>query len=236
MPTKPRAVVLLSGGLDSTALLYYVVRERYDVHALSVDYGQRHRKEIKFASRSAARVGARHSVVDLSAVTRFLAGSSLTNLTVDVPEGHYAEENMKTTVVPNRNAMMLTVAFAVASSEGATRVAVAVHAGDHAIYPDCRPEFIANFQAMQNASLGEHIELYAPFLFVDKVEVARRAVELGVPLEETWSCYKGGDRHCGRCGTCVERAWAINQVWSADPTPYEDHQFWRQTMATAALT
>jgi 7-cyano-7-deazaguanine synthase len=231
---QPKAVILLSGGLDSTTLLYRVRRDGYHVHALSVDYGQRHRTEIDHARRLAQGIGARHSVIDLTTVTRFLTGSSLTDMAVDVPEGHYAEETMKATVVPNRNAMMLTVAFAVASSERANCVAVAVHAGDHAIYPDCRREFIECFRTMQDMSLGEHIDLHAPFLTIDKVEIARQAVELGVPLERTWSCYKGGPVHCGRCGTCVERAWAIAQVTEIDPTPYGDPDYWRQAIAQAA--
>jgi 7-cyano-7-deazaguanine synthase len=231
--SKPKAVVLLSGGLDSTTLLYSVANDGYDVHGLSVDYGQRHRTEIEYAKRSAERIGGRHSTIDLTTVTRFLTGSSLTNPEVAVPEGHYADENMRVTVVPNRNAMMLTVAFAVAASEGAKRVAVAVHAGDHAIYSDCRPEFVERFQAMQDASLGEHIELYTPFLHVDKLEITRRAVRLGVPVEETWSCYNGGELHCGRCGTCVERAWAIAEAGIEDPTAYRDPGYWREVMSAA---
>lgn len=232
---KPRAVVLLSGGLDSTTLFYRLAAEGYHLHGLSVDYGQRHRREMEFARRTAARLGAAYDVLDLTSVTHLLATSALTNPAIAVPEGHYEGETMRLTVVPNRNAMMLSAAFGVAQSTGAEVVAVAVHSGDHAIYPDCRREFIERFQEMQDASLGEHIELRAPYLDVDKVAIAREAGRLGVPLAETWSCYNGGAHHCGRCGTCVERAWAIAEAGIEDPTPYLDGEYWRQVMAERAL-
>jgi 7-cyano-7-deazaguanine synthase len=126
---------------------------------------------------------------------------------------------------------MLTAAFGVAQSIGASVVAAAVHSGDHAIYPDCRREFIERFQAMQDASLGEHIELRTPYLDLDKVDIAREAGHLAVPLAETWSCYRGEAHHCGRCGTCVERAWAIAEAGLPDPTPYRDPSYWRGIMA-----
>jgi 7-cyano-7-deazaguanine synthase len=230
MRSAGKAVVLLSGGLDSTTLFYRLAAEGFDIRGISIDYGQRHRKEVEYARRTADRLGARHDTVDLTAVTRFLTTSALTSAAVAVPEGHYEEESMKLTVVPNRNALMLSVAYAVAASEGATQVATAVHSGDHAIYPDCRREFIEAFQSMEDTSLGEHIELHAPFLHVDKVAIAREAGRLGVPLEETWSCYQGGERQCGRCGTCVERAWAIAEAGLVDPTLYADATFWRHAM------
>lgn len=228
---RPKAVVLLSGGLDSTTLFYRLAEEGYDLHGLSCDYGQRHRKEIEFARRTAGHLGASHDTVDLTSITHLLATSALTNLSIDVPEGHYEEETMRVTVVPNRNAIMLTAAFGVAQSIGAVVVAAAVHSGDHAIYPDCRREFIERFQAMQDASLGEHIELRTPYLDIDKVAIAREAGRLGVPLGETWSCYKGDTHHCGRCGTCVERAWAIAAARLPDSTVYQDPDYWQQVMA-----
>jgi 7-cyano-7-deazaguanine synthase len=232
---RPKAVVLLSGGLDSTTLFYRLAEEGYDLHGLSCDYGQRHRKEMEFARRTASRLDAAHNVVDLTSISHLLTTSALTNPSIDVPEGHYEGETMKITVVPNRNAIMLTAAFGVAQSIGAEVVAVAVHSGDHAIYPDCRREFIERFQAMQDASLGEHIELRTPYLDVDKVAIAREAGRLGVPLSETWSCYKGDTHHCGRCGTCVERAWAIAEAGIPDPTQYQDGDYWRRVMADRAL-
>jgi 7-cyano-7-deazaguanine synthase len=232
---RPKAVVLLSGGLDSTTLFYRLAEEGYALHGLSCDYGQRHRKEMEFARRTAHRLGAAHDVVDLTSITHLLATSALTNPSIDVPEGHYEEETMKVTVVPNRNAIMLTAAFGVAQSIGACVVAAAVHSGDHAIYPDCRREFVERFQAMQDASLGEHIELRTPYLDRDKVDIAREAGRLGVPLAETWSCYRGDARHCGRCGTCVERAWAIAEAGLPDPTPYQDPGYWREVMAERTL-
>lgn len=231
---KPKAVVLLSGGLDSTTLFYRLAEEGYYLHALSVDYGQRHRKEMQFARRTAERLGASYDVIDLTSVTHLLTSSALTNRSVHVPEGHYESHSMKLTVVPNRNAMMLTAAFAVAQSIGARAVAVAVHSGDHAIYPDCRAEFIERFQNMQDASLGEHIELLAPYLSVDKVAIAREAGRLDVPLSDTWSCYNGQEHHCGRCGTCVERASAIAGAGIADPTAYQDTEFWKRVTVGCA--
>jgi 7-cyano-7-deazaguanine synthase len=233
---RPKAVVLLSGGLDSTTLFYRLAEEGYDLHGLSCDYGQRHRKEMEFARRTATRLGAAYDVVDLTSITHLLGTSALTNPSIDVPEGHYEEDTMRVTVVPNRNAIMLTAAFGVAQSIGAAIVAVAVHSGDHAIYPDCREEFIERFQEMQDASLGEHIELHAPFLRVDKVAIARDAGRLGVPLAETWSCYRGDNHHCGRCGTCVERAWAIAEAGLVDPTPYQDSGYWRAVLADRVAT
>jgi len=232
---SPKAVVLLSGGLDSTTLFYRLAEEGYDLHGLSCDYGQRHRKEMEFARRTAARLGAAYDIVDLTSITHLLATSALTNPSIDIPEGHYEGETMRITVVPNRNAIMLTAAFGVAQSIGASVVAVAVHSGDHAIYPDCRKEFIERFQEMQDASLGEHIELRTPYLQTDKVAIAREAGQLGVPLAETWSCYKGDAHHCGRCGTCVERAWAITEAGLPDPTRYQDPGFWRQVMGERAV-
>jgi 7-cyano-7-deazaguanine synthase len=231
---RPKAVVLLSGGLDSTTLFYRLAEEGYDLRGLCCDYGQRHRKEMDFARRTAARLGAALDIVDLTSLTHLLATSALTNPSISVPEGHYEGDMMKITVVPNRNAIMLTAAFGVAHSIGAMVVAAAVHSGDHAIYPDCRREFIERFQVMQDASLGEHVELRTPYLDVDKVAIAREAGRLGVPLAETWSCYKGDAQHCGRCGTCVERAWAITEAGLPDPTVYQDPGYWRNVMASRA--
>jgi len=221
-------LVVCSGGLDSVTLAYQVRAEAELGRLVSFDYGQRHKRELEFAARAAVDLGVRHVVVDLSDIARHLTGSALTD-DIDVPEGHYEEANMRTTVVPNRNAIFLTVAFAMAAAGGATRVAAAVHAGDHFIYPDCRPEFIAAFQAMQDTSLEGigQIDLFAPFVTWSKADIVSQGNALGVPFEQTWSCYQGGDRHCGRCGTCVERAEAFHKAGVADPTDYVDADYWR---------
>src|SRR6266699_6805260 len=208
--SRPRAIALLSGGLDSTTLVYLLAladqsgvshqpqqdqpsvvrgacglaREGYDLHVLSFDYGQRHKKELAFAERCAKRLDAAFDIVDLSNLGRFLKGSALTD-TIPVPDGHYAAPTMAITVVPNRNAMMLSVAYAVAVAEQAQVVAIGVHAGDHFIYPDCRPEFITSFDTMQRIAtegFGDpHLRLEAPFLHLGKHQIVQLGTTLQVP-------------------------------------------------------
>jgi len=228
MDADAKTLVVCSGGMDSVTLAYLVAKERRLTRLLSFDYGQRHKRELAFAAMAAADLGVRHDVIDISGVARFLTGSALTD-DVEVPDGHYAAETMRITVVPNRNAIMLTIAFGVAAAEGADAVAAAMHAGDHFIYPDCRPPFIEAFRAMQNCALEGmwEVDFYAPFIDWTKGDIARLGGELGVPFENTWSCYKGGARHCGRCGTCVERREALHLAGIADPTVYDDPDFWR---------
>jgi 7-cyano-7-deazaguanine synthase len=228
-----RTLVVCSGGLDSVTLAHKVAAERDLVHLVSFDYGQRHRKELDFARRAARRLGVAHDVVDLGDVGSRLTGSALTDGAA-VPEGHYAEETMRVTVVPNRNAIMLTIAFGIAMARAAEAVATAVHGGDHFIYPDCRPGFIEAFAAMERSALDgfAEIALAAPFLRASKADIVREGTWLGVPFAETWSCYKGGARHCGRCGTCVERREAFDVAGIADPTAYDDADYWREARRT----
>ena len=173
-----------------------------------------------------------HSIIDISNISQYLSGSALTD-DIDVPDGHYAEENMKTTVVPNRNAIMLSIAFGVAAGEKSSAVAAAVHAGDHFIYPDCRPEFVDTFRAMQNCALEGvwDVDLYAPFVNISKADIAKIGHDLGVKFENTWSCYKGGKIHCGRCGTCVERQEAMHLAGIKDKTEYEDSNYWKEKVS-----
>lgn len=223
-----RTLVICSGGLDSVTLAYKAAAERVLGGLLSFDYGQRHVKELDSAAACARRLGVPHRVVDLRSVGAALSGSALTD-DVAVPDGHYAEETMRITVVPNRNAIMLAVAFGMAAAEQAGAVAAAVHGGDHFIYPDCRPGFVAAFQAMQDAALEGYadVRLWTPYVQGSKADIVRDGARLGVPFAETWSCYKGGLRHCGRCGTCVERREAFHLAGVADPTAYDDPDFWR---------
>jgi 7-cyano-7-deazaguanine synthase len=223
-PAGAATVAVVSGGLDSTVMAYALRAEGHRLHAISFDYGQRHRRELDCARALAADLGAPWELVDLRAagITRLLAGSALTDESIEVPEGHYADESMRATVVPNRNAVMLALACALAGSIGAGAVAFAVHAGDHPIYPDCRPEFVEAFEAMERVAMQGMAELriLAPFVQLTKQDIVRLGAEHGVPFERTWSCYKGGELHCGRCGTCHERREAFALAGVADPTMY----------------
>lgn len=216
-----RAVVIYSGGMDSTVLLYLLRSEGVEVKALGIDYGQRHRIELSYAAAIAGALNVPFEVADLSGVTRLLAGSSQTSPEIPVPEGHYAAENMKLTVVPNRNMIMLAVAIGHAISIGYPVVAYGAHAGDHAIYPDCRPEFAAAMEAVAGLCDYQPIRLVRPFMHADKATICKIGDQLGVPFFATWSCYKGGVKHCGKCGTCVERREAFQLAGVVDPTLYE---------------
>jgi 7-cyano-7-deazaguanine synthase len=222
-----KTLVICSGGLDSVTLAHKVAAEQTLTRLVSFDYGQRHRKELGFAHACAARLGVPHDVVDISAVGQLLTGSALTSGEA-VPEGHYAEDSMRITVVPNRNAIMLAIAFGIAAAEQAEAVAAAVHGGDHFIYPDCRPDFIEAFETMQRHALEglASVTLYTPFVRLSKADIVREGARLGVPFADTWSCYQGGEHHCGRCGTCVERREAFHLAGLEDPTLYEDPGYW----------
>lgn len=226
--SNPRTLVLVSGGLDSVTLAYMLRDEGHDIEMLSVHYGQRHVKELEYADYHANHLEVVRREIDLSDIVLHLPGSSLTSST-PVPDGHYAAENMRSTVVPNRNAMMLAVAYAIAAANGMQYVATAVHAGDLEIYPDCRPEFIQNFARMEDTALEGYwdVGLLTPFLHLTKADIARKAGDLDLDIGRTWSCYKGLARQCGRCGTCCERAEAIALAGLTDPTDYEDPLFWK---------
>jgi 7-cyano-7-deazaguanine synthase len=217
-------VAIVSGGMDSVTLAYLLQEQQHHLHLLSFDYGQRHRKELDYACQCAERIQAPHHVVDLKNLSVLLGGSSLTDSQIDVPDGHYAEETMKITVVPNRNAIMLSIAAGYAVSIQAQGVAAAIHAGDHYIYPDCRPEFAQSFEQMTKLATegfsDPSFRFLTPFIDKPKAEIVSIGAKLGVPYEETWSCYKGLEFHCGTCGTCVERKEAISLAGVNDPTKY----------------
>ncbi|MGV1949188.1 7-cyano-7-deazaguanine synthase QueC [Agrobacterium vitis] len=222
-----KILVVCSGGLDSVSLADKMAAEHDLIGLISFDYGQRHKKELDFAALAAKRLGVPHQIIDMTNIGASLTGSALTD-DLDVPDGHYAEETMKITVVPNRNAIMLAIAFGVAAARKADAVALAVHGGDHFIYPDCRPGFIDAFQIMQAHALEGYadVKLLAPFVTVSKADIVTEGAKYGTPFDQTWSCYKGGARHCGRCGTCVERREAFHLAGVTDPTDYEDPDFW----------
>ena len=216
-----RAVALFSGGMDSTTMLWALREAQYEVEALSFDYGQRHRKELESAVAICAQERIPHSVVDVASAFRFLSGTTaLLDGDIEVPEGHYAADSMKATVVPNRNMILLSLAIGRAIATKAEVVAYAAHAGDHTIYPDCRPIFAAVMKSVALVCDWSPVRLLTPFLSLTKAEIVTMAHEAGTPLEKTWSCYKGGELHCGKCGTCVERIEAFELAGVKDPTEY----------------
>src|SRR3990172_6237755 len=205
-----KAVVVLSGGMDSATALYQAKADGNEVYAVSFNYGQKHKKELDFARQLAEKAGVKeHKVVDLTDINQLVSHSALTGKDIAVPDGHYTAESMKITVVPNRNMIMYAVALGYAVNLEADAMYVGIHSGDHAIYPDCRPDFITGLQALplvaNEGFIKPDFEIKAPFVNISKAEIAAKGNKLGVPYELTWSCYKGGDKHCGTCGTCVER-------------------------------
>lgn len=216
-----KTVVIVSGGLDSATLMYMLRNNGHELLALSFDYGQRHAKEVDAARDICKEIEVEHHIVDLKSVTPLIATSSQTNLDIEVPEGHYAEDSMKATVVPNRNMMMLSIAIAAAVAREFTQVAFGAHGGDHAIYPDCRPEFVRAMNHAAEVADWKPVNVLAPFAQNDKASIVRIGVKLGVPFARTWSCYNGRELHCGVCGTCVERREAFQLAGVEDPTAYE---------------
>ncbi|APE24533.1 MULTISPECIES: 7-cyano-7-deazaguanine synthase QueC [Streptomyces] len=218
------AVLIFSGGLDSAVTAYKLLDAGVTVSLLSFNYGQRHVKELAQAATLADQLGVSHDIVDLTSLNRILGGSALTDPAIEVPHGHYRAETMRSTVVPNRNAIMLEIAAGAAVAAGADAVAFGAHSGDHAIYPDCRPEFFTLIEAAMKAGNEGHIvadfQLVAPFLQLTKADIVREGARLDVPFKLTWSCYEGGELHCGACGTCVERREAFDEAGVADPTLY----------------
>ena len=205
--------------MDSTTLLYDY-QERIAL-AVSFDYGSNHNaREIPFAQLHCQRLGIEHLVIPLAFMGQYFKSSLLEGGNA-IPEGHYADENMKSTVVPFRNGIMLSVAVGLAESRGLQYVMMANHGGDHTIYPDCRPEFVEAFNAAARAGTFVGIGLLSPYTHISKADIARRGKELGIDYAETWSCYKGGEKHCGRCGTCVERHEALAEAGIIDDTEYE---------------
>ena len=213
-------LIIVSGGMDSITLL----NEYKDEIAMAVtfDYGSNHaKKEIPMAKLHCERLGIKHIVIPLAFVHEYFKSSLLEGADA-IPEGHYAAENMKSTVVPFRNGIMLAIACGIAESNGLKKVMIANHAGDHAIYPDCRPAFVQAMDEAVHAGTYNGVRLFTPYTNLTKGEIARRGKTLGIDYSETWSCYKGGEHHCGKCGTCTERIDALREAGVEDKTVYEN--------------
>lgn len=216
-----KVIVLLSGGMDSVTALHWARREHEVLGAVSFDYGAKHNhREIPLAAWHCAQTGIQHDIVDLDFMNRLFT-SDLLKSGGEVPEGHYADENMKKTVVPFRNGIMLSIACGLGESRQAEALVIAAHAGDHTIYPDCREPFMQGMADAMREGTYARIELLRPFIDLDKAGIAKLGASLGVDYGKTWSCYKGGDLHCGKCGTCVERIEAFHLAGIPDPTVYD---------------
>ena len=213
------SLIVLSGGMDSVTMLYEY-KEQIAM-AVSFDYGSKHnKKEIPLAEMHCLRLGIRHIIIPLKFMEDYFK-SSLLNGGEEIPEGHYSADNMKSTVVPFRNGIMLSVACGLAESNGLKKVMLANHGGDHNVYPDCRPEFIEAMSEAMCRGTDTNVVIFAPYTNITKTDIARHGKALGIDYSETWSCYKGGDKHCGKCGTCVERKEALSEAGITDPTEYE---------------
>jgi len=215
-----KAVVVLSGGMDSTTLLYDVLKQVFEVSAVSFDYNQKHKKELQMAKETCNSLNIPHKIISLS-VLNDIAPSALTRDDWDIPEGHYAGENMKETVVPNRNMVMLSLATSYAIGIKAKYLFYGVHSGDHAIYPDCRPDFYNYMQAAIMRADWNEVLLRAPYVNIDKGDIVIKGKELNVDYSKTWTCYKGKGKACGKCGSCVERLEAFEKANIKDPIEYE---------------
>ena len=213
------SIIIVSGGMDSVTLLYDF-KDRIAL-GISFDYGSNHNaKEIPFARWHCEQLGIEHITIDLAFMPQYFKSSLLEGADA-IPEGHYADENMKSTVVPFRNGIMLSIAAGIAESRGLKYVMMANHGGDHTIYPDCRPEFVEAMSEATKAGTFPGIEILAPYTNITKADIARKGKELGIDYSKTWSCYKGEDVHCGKCGTCVERREALRDAGIEDTTIYE---------------
>jgi 7-cyano-7-deazaguanine synthase len=215
-----KVVVIYSGGMDSFTIVNEAVQSGIQVYALSFNYGQKHSKELHYAQKVCDELVIPHKVVDITAIHQLLLGSSLTD-DIAIPDGHYEEESMKSTVVPNRNMIMLSLAIGYAVSVGAEAVYYGAHGGDHAIYPDCRPEFVEKMSAVSKVANYEEISVFAPFIDLTKIEILAKGLAMNLDYSKSWTCYKGREKACGKCGACQERLEAFAENGLMDPLPYE---------------
>lgn len=218
---KKKAVVIYSGGMDSRTVLAKAQFMDREVHALSMYYGQRHNKELEYAKKVCAELNIPHKLIDLEFMMDLASHSSLTNSNIAVPEGHYEDETMKDTVVPNRNMIFIALATSYAINISADEVWYGAHSGDHAIYPDCRPDFIYKMQAVLNTCHYNPIKLVVPYEDGTKKDILKEGFVMGVDYADTWTCYNGRAQACGKCGSCQERLEAFEQLGMSDPLEYE---------------
>ncbi len=217
---RNKVVVIYSGGMDSFTVLNRALQDGKQVYALSFNYGQRHVKELDYASKVCKNLDIPHKVINISAINELLAGSSLTD-DISIPEGHYAAENMQSTVVPNRNMILLSLAVGYAVSVSASQVYYGAHAGDHTIYPDCRPEFVNKMNDVCQIANYEPVEIISPYLKVNKSAILTDGISMGLDYSQTWTCYNGRSQACGKCGACQERLEAFDDNQITDPLSYE---------------
>lgn len=215
-----KVVVIFSGGMDSFTVLNRAIKDGKQVYALSFDYGQRHVKELDNAKSICDNLNVNHKIIDISAINQLLAGSSLTD-DIEIPEGHYEAENMKSTVVPNRNMILLSLAVGYAVSVGASQVYYGAHSGDHAIYPDCRPEFVMKMNDVCQIANYEAVEIFSPYLHNTKSDILADGISMNLDYSQTWTCYNGRKNACGKCGACQERLEAFADNNLVDPLIYE---------------
>ena len=215
-----KAVVIYSGGMDSFTVLNKAVFEGLEVYALTFDYGQKHVKEVDFARNVCSAMGITHKIIDITAINELISGSSLTS-NIEVPEGHYADENMKSTVVPNRNMILLSLAVGYATSIKTSKVYFGAHGGDHHVYPDCRPDFVKKMNDVCAVANYDFVEVVTPYLTSNKTEILRDGLKMNLDYSLTWTCYNGREKACGRCGSCVERLEAFEENQAKDPLAYE---------------
>lgn len=216
-----KIVAIISGGMDSVTMLHRLKKDGHRVIALSFDYGQRHIRELEMATINCQALGIPHRVINMRFMRDMLSNSALTSREIEVPEGHYEDESMKLTVVPNRNMIMASIAIGVAVNEDGDAIAMGVHAGDHAIYPDCRPEFIEALSKVAEIANYKSIAVLTPYLNTDKAGIVKDGLELNVDYSRTHTCYKGGNKACGKCGSCQERLEAFAKNGVVDPIEYE---------------
>ncbi|MHB0774135.1 7-cyano-7-deazaguanine synthase QueC [Halomonas sp. WWR20] len=229
-PSSLRAVVIYSGGMDSFTVLHRAIAEGFEIHALSFDYGQRHARELDVARHVCQQLGIAHQVVDIRAIHGLIGNSALTDTRRAMPSGDYNDSNLTATVVPNRNMILLSLAIAQAVNIGAPVVFYGAHGGDHALYPDCRPEFVERMNEVAAIANFEAVEIRAPYLHSHKADILADGLALHLDYAQTWTCYLGEAEACGECGSCRERLAAFAAHGLSDPLPYRKR---RDTQPTA---